>query len=87
LASSVDPGDRRPPHRVAQAFFFGAGAAALPPNVWHSEGGYYNDVFIDILLSIVEGRVVYLATADNSAASGRVPRQPTTRMTLPEAVF
>jgi energy-coupling factor transporter ATP-binding protein EcfA2 len=31
--------------------------------------------------------VVYLATADNSAASGRVLRQPTTRMTLPEAVF
>ncbi len=48
LAQSVDPGDRTPPHRVAQTFFFGTGAAALPRSVWDSEGGYYNEVFIDI---------------------------------------
>lgn len=48
LAGSVDPGDRNPPHRVAQTFFFGTGAAAVPNSVWDSEGGYYNDVFIDI---------------------------------------
>jgi 4-oxalomesaconate hydratase len=48
LAGSVDPGDRNPPHRVAQTFFFGTGAAAVPRSVWDSEGGYYNDVFIDI---------------------------------------
>ena len=48
LAGSVDPGDRQPPHKVAQTFFFGTGAAAIPNSVWDSEGGYYNDVFIDI---------------------------------------
>jgi len=48
LASSVDPGDRNPPHKVAQLFFFGTGAAAVPRNVWNATGGYYNDLFIDI---------------------------------------
>ena len=48
LAGGVDPGDRNPPHKVAQVFFFGTGAAAIPRQVWQSEGGYYNDVFIDI---------------------------------------
>lgn len=48
LAASVDPGDRNPPHKIAQVFFFGTGAASLPRNVWDASGGYYNDVFIDI---------------------------------------
>jgi 4-oxalomesaconate hydratase len=49
LAAAVDPGDLNPPHKVAQVFFFGTGAAASPRRqVWNSEGGYYNDVFIDI---------------------------------------
>lgn len=49
LAAAIDPGDRNPPHKVAQVFFFGTGAAATPRRqVWNAEGGYYNDVFIDI---------------------------------------
>ncbi|MEM7117683.1 MAG: PIG-L deacetylase family protein [Chloroflexota bacterium] len=49
LAAAVDPGDRNPPHKVAQVFYFGTGAAAIPRRqVWDSEGGYYNNVFIDI---------------------------------------
>jgi len=48
LARSVDPGDRTPPHRVAQVFFFGAGAAAVRRGLWDAVGGYYNDVYIDI---------------------------------------
>ena len=48
LAASVDPGDTNPPHKVSQTFFFGTGAAPLPRDVWGAEGGYYNDVFIDI---------------------------------------
>jgi len=48
LCKSVDPGDRNGPHRVAQVFFFGAGAASVRGGVWSSEGGYTNDVFIDI---------------------------------------
>jgi len=48
LASSVEPGDPNPPTRIAQVFFFGLGAAAPRQSVWGSEGGYYNDVFVDI---------------------------------------
>jgi len=48
LAGSVDPGDRNPPHKVAQVFFFGTGAASIPRNVWSAAGGYYNNIFIDI---------------------------------------
>ena len=48
FAGCVDPGDKNPPHYVAQTFFFGDGAATVRCNVWDSEGGYYNDVFIDI---------------------------------------
>ena len=29
-------------------FYFGIGAAKIPRDVWDSEGGYYNDVCIDI---------------------------------------
>jgi hypothetical protein len=29
-------------------FYFGIGAARIPRDVWDSEGGYYNNVFINI---------------------------------------
>lgn len=48
LAAGVDPGDTNPPHRVAQIFFFGAGAASVRNGLWDSTGGFTNDVFIDI---------------------------------------
>ena len=48
FAGSVDPGDPNPPHKVAQVFFFGTGAAGARSSLWDASGGYYNDVFIDI---------------------------------------
>ncbi len=47
-ASSVDPGDSNPPHRAAQVFFFGQGAANVRSGLWDARGGYTNDVFVDI---------------------------------------
>jgi LmbE family N-acetylglucosaminyl deacetylase len=47
-AGRVDPGDRNPPHRVAQVFFFGTGAATVRSGLWDAQGGYTNDVFVDI---------------------------------------
>ena len=47
-AGSVDPGDRNPPHRTAQVFFFGQGAAHVRNGLWDAGGGYTNDVFVDI---------------------------------------
>ena len=46
-AASVDPGDRQPPHRTAQVFFFGGGAASVRGGLWDARGGYTNDVFVD----------------------------------------
>ncbi len=48
LAAGVDPGDKTPPHKIAQVFFFGMGAAPERSGLWSSQGGFYNDVFIDI---------------------------------------
>jgi len=48
VAASVTPGDKRPPHNVTQVFFFGIGAAAVRTHLWSSQGGFYNDVFVDI---------------------------------------
>jgi len=48
FANAIDPGDHHPPHRIAQVFFFGEGAAHLPRNVFEANRYYYNDVIIDI---------------------------------------
>src|ERR1043166_5741642 len=48
LARAVDPGARRPPHRVAQTFFWGQGAAWIGRTVFDANRAYFNDVFIDI---------------------------------------
>jgi LmbE family N-acetylglucosaminyl deacetylase len=47
-AAGVDPGDRYPPHRVEQVFFFGQGGASVRNGLWDAAGGYSNDVFVDI---------------------------------------
>ena len=47
FANAVDPGDTNPPHRVAQVFFFGQGAAHVRKSLWDARGGHYCDVFID----------------------------------------
>ncbi len=48
LAAGVDPGDTSPPHKVAQVFYFGNGAAAVRSGVWGADGGFTNDLFVDI---------------------------------------
>ena len=48
FADAVDPGDHNPPHRIAQMFFFGQGAAFIPQDVFDTRRNCYNEVFIDI---------------------------------------
>ena len=48
FACSVDIDERDPPHRVAQVFSFGEGAAHLGTHLWDADGGYYSDVFVGI---------------------------------------
>lgn len=47
-AAGVDAGDRNPPVRVEQVFFFGQGGASVRNGLWDAAGGYTNDIFIDI---------------------------------------
>jgi LmbE family N-acetylglucosaminyl deacetylase len=47
-AGGVDPGDRTPPHTVAQVFFFGQGSAAARTHLFAAQGGFYNDILVDI---------------------------------------
>ena len=58
-AGGVDAGDKNPPHKVAQVFFFGTCAAGVPRNLWQSEGGYYNNVFIDIT-DVVDKKLLFV---------------------------
>jgi LmbE family N-acetylglucosaminyl deacetylase len=74
LAGGVDPGDTNPPHRVAATFFFGTGAAAIPNSVWDAEGGYYNDVFIDIT-DVVDKKLAALDTLVSQGYGGAYARK------------
>jgi len=66
LAAAVDPGDRRPPHRVAQTYFWGQGAARLGSTVFHANRPYFTDVLIDIT-DVVEQK---LAGMDELVSQG-----------------
>jgi LmbE family N-acetylglucosaminyl deacetylase len=74
LAGSVDPGDRNPPHRVMQVFYWGCGAAAIPKTVWNARGGYYNDVFIDIT-DVVEKKLAALDALESQGYGGAYARK------------
>ncbi|MDJ0754189.1 MAG: PIG-L deacetylase family protein [Ardenticatenaceae bacterium] len=75
LAAAVDPGDRRPPHKVAQVFFFGTGAAAIPRRqVWDADGGFYNDVFIDIT-DVVDKKLAVLDALESQGYGGAYARK------------
>ena len=75
LAAAVDPGDRNPPHKVAQVFYFGTGAAAIPRRqVWDADGGYYNDVFIDIT-DVIEKKLAALDALVSQGYGGAYARK------------
>ena len=48
FAGNVEPGDTNPPMRLAQIFYFGMGACAVRSGVFGGEGGFTNNVFVDI---------------------------------------
>lgn len=73
-AASVDPGDPHPPHRVASVFYFGTGAATVRSSLWDADGGYYNDVFIDIS-DVVEKKLAALDCLVSQGYSGTYARK------------
>lgn len=73
-AGSVDPEDKNPPHRVSQVFFFGSGAAPVRRDLWDAQGGYYNDVFIDIS-DVVEKKLAALDAMVSQGYGGAYARK------------
>ena len=74
VASGVDPEDSSPPTSAARTFFFGSGAASLRRSVWDSEGGYYNDVFVDIT-DVVDKKLAALDCLVSQGLRGRVRKE------------
>jgi len=74
FAGNVDPGDRRPPHKTAQVFFFGGGAAGVRKHLWDAKGGYYNDVFIDIT-DVIDKKLAALDCLVSQGYSGAYARK------------
>lgn len=74
LAASVDPGDTNRPHKTAQVFFYGTGAAPLPRDVWGARGGYYNDVFVDIG-DVVDRKLAALDALESQGYGGPYARK------------
>lgn len=75
-AVSVDPGDRNPPHRTAQAFFFGQGAAHVRNGLWDARGGYTNDVFVDIT-DVIEKKFAAMECLVSQGYAGAYNRKRT----------
>lgn len=73
-AGRVDPGDRNPAHHVAQTFFFGIGAAPIRSTLWDSQGGYINDVFIDIT-DVIEQKLAALDCLQSQGYGGQYARK------------
>ena len=74
LAGGVDPGDKTPPHKVTQVFFFGIGAAPVRTDLWSATGGFYNDVFVDIT-DVADKKVACLDAMESQGYNGAYARK------------
>ena len=67
------PGESLPPHKVAQVFFFGPGAAPIPNSLWEAGRPYYNDVFVDIT-DVIDKKLAALDCLHSQGYSGSYAR-------------
>jgi LmbE family N-acetylglucosaminyl deacetylase len=74
FATGVEPGDKMPPHKVAQVFFFGCGAAGIRFDLWSAQGGFYNDTFIDIT-DVAEKKLACLDAMKSQGYGGAYARK------------
>jgi len=74
FAGSVDPGDRNPPHRTSQIFYWGQGAGGIPTTVWDARRGVYSDVIIDIT-DVVERKLACLDMLVSQGYGGAYARK------------
>jgi 4-oxalomesaconate hydratase len=73
-ASGVDPGDTTPPHKITQVFFFGQGSAAARSDLWGAQGGFYNDIFVDIS-DVAEKKIACLDAMESQGYGGDYARK------------
>ncbi len=73
-AGRVDPGDRNPAHHVCQVFFFGTGAATVRNGLWDAQGGYTNDVFVQID-DVIEKKLAALDCLASQGYGGQYARK------------
>ncbi|HLA85801.1 MAG TPA: PIG-L deacetylase family protein [Thermoguttaceae bacterium] len=83
FARGVDPGDKTPPCKVTQVFFFGIGAAAPRTNLWGAQGGFFNNIFIDIT-DVAAKKVACLDAVDSQGYGGAYARK---RIEFSDAAF
>ena len=74
FAASVDPGETTPLHKVTQVFFFGQGSAGTRTHLWGAQGGFYNDVFVDIA-DVADKKVACLDAMDSQGYGGAYARK------------
>ena len=74
FAASVDPGETTPLHKVTQVFFFGQGSAGTRTHLWGAQGGFYNDVFVDIT-DVAHKKVACLDAMDSQGYGGAYARK------------
>ena len=74
LAAAPDPGDTTPPHYVVQVFFFGGLAADVRSLVWKAEGGFRNDVFIEIT-DVIDKKLACLDILESQGYGGDYARK------------
>ena len=59
---------------MAQVFFFGIGAASIRSTLWDAQGGYINDVFIDIS-DVIEKKLAALDCLKSQGYGGAYARK------------
>jgi LmbE family N-acetylglucosaminyl deacetylase len=73
-AGGVEPGDQSPPHKVTQVFFFGQGSSAARTDLWSAQGGFHNDVLIDIT-DVADKKVAALDAMESQGYGGPYARK------------
>jgi 4-oxalomesaconate hydratase len=73
-AGGVDPGDQTPPHKVTQVYFFGQGSAAERSHLWGAQGGFTNDIFVDIT-DVAEKKIACLDAMESQGYGGAYARK------------
>jgi len=74
LSEGVDPEDQTPPHKVTQTFFFGQGSSGPRAGLWGNQGGYTNDIFVDIS-DVADKKIACLDAMESQGYAGEYARK------------